>query len=427
MKKTLAYAVMPLLLIGVLASCDGSSVSVTTSTPASTVKTLSMWISQKDMNAVDRLEAGFNALNPTTPVKINATKMEEGDVGKKYTEDPDNVPDIAHVPGDVVSKLYQSNNIASFSEADVKGLDIPASAMKIAQDSEGVQYGLPFSLNTYFLYYNKSILKDTDVVSLEKIDAACKKYDEENAAKNTSTKSIAFDLSNGWYSQSLFMSAPEGGIFKNGTSATETYLLNGSGAKTSKVVQNFYLNQDKYELGNDDAIKAALQNGCASFISGSWNIINAQYNFGKDNVGMALLPKLKYGTAETDWRTIGDYKSIIVSANSTNKALAKKFAAYMASPEGQKIRFEENEGTTLPTSKSLNADEKFQKMNLFADVVSKVTASNAYVQDTSTKMSKWWDAATAYCNGIKEDVAAGRTADSDLDTRLVALNTALLA
>lgn len=439
MKKRFAYALVTTLVLGGLVSCGGESTekpsvepsvdpttSVTPSEDPTTsedplpadVTKVSIWLSNKDSAAIPALEAAWNKAHPTEKIKFDVSIVEEGDVGNKYTEDPEKTPDIAHVPGDVVSKLYQGEHLASFTEADleVEGFDVGKGALKIAQDTNGIQYGLPFSANTYFLYYNKANVTAEQAKTLKGI--------VEAAGEN---KALAVDLANGWYTQSIFMSAKNGGIFAdNGTSATETLINTEAGLSAAKVIRNFYQNEDKYAIGGGEAMKSAVAAGCVSYISGSWDYALAADNWGAENVGMTILPKLDFNGEEREWRTIGDYKSIVVSANSAHKALAKKVAVFLDTMEGQKIRFEANQGSTVPTSASLLANEEFKKNFLFAGVMSEVNASNVYQQNLSEKFGNWWNAATAFCNDVKADVVAGKLTDEDLQGQLTKLEAALL-
>ena len=399
-----------------------SSSSAIAYTEYGTGTEISIWMSKKDSQAASDLVTAYNTANPTATIKLKVGIMEEGDVGNKYTSDPDAVPDIAHVPGDVVTKLIQNNNIAVFPKADITaniGTDIAASTLATGQDADANQYALPFSLNTYWLYYDKTVF--TTPASIASLTAM------KVAAAKANKKTMAFDMANGWFLQSLFMADGEG-IFKDkGTSSTETYLKGEPALNVAKYIASLYQDSTSYELGGDADMKAAVETNktCASFVSGSWNYAMAETGFGgAANVGMAALPNISLGGEDTAWQSVGDYKSVVVSNNSKNKALAQKFAYFLVSKNGQKIRWEDNEGSTMPTSAALAADADFVAANKFASVPVFTGERGTFVQNTSTKFGNWWNAGTAFANAVKAKPTA---TDDELKTMLSTLETALLA
>lgn len=461
MKKSLTVVALSVLLIGggLLGSCgNGESVAASSTAPSSTASSvaatptaLTMWMSKADSAAKDDLVAGFNAKYPDTPISVTVTQVEEGDVGTKYLADPDATPDIAHVPGDVVNNLQSHSAIAGFTDTDVSSYingDISTSTLKTATYSS-ILYGLPFSTNTFYLYYNTSFFTANDVKTLKGMnDAVIANNAKENAT--IVKKTLAFDMSNGWYIQSLFMSEDDGIYADDGTSETATNIATDKtlAMNVAKLVRDMYKSSSAptatapgYELGGDTDMKVALIKGeTKAFVSGSWNYSMAKAAFGDDNVGMTCLPTIKLGTTDTAWKSVGDYKSIVVSNTSKNKKLAQKFAFYLASKEGQKIRFDDNGGGTMPTSIALNNDATFQAKNPFANVMGAVSENGVFRQNTCKKFSKnWWDASTAFAKTIRYGAADSEgnydeTADNTsnvTDTVLAGyvdkLHTALLA
>jgi|GEM_PF-3092390 len=440
MKKSLTVVAFSVLLIGggLLGSCGTEDSAVSSSTPSSaapssavTPTALTMWMSKADSAAKDDLVAGFNAKYPDTPISLTVTQVEEGDVGKQYLSDPAKTPDIAHVPGDVVNNLQSQSAIAAYTDADVSTYidgDISNSTLKTATYNANL-YGLPFSTNTFFLYYNKSYFGDNDVKSVKAMQAAITANNaKEGAAAVANT--LAIDITNGWYVQSLFMSEDDGIYADDGTSETETNIAGNKDKAFSvaKYIRGMYqATTPGFELGGDTDMKVSLIKGeTKAFVSGSWNYSMAKAAFGDDNVGMACLPSFVLsGTTETPWKSVGDYKSIVVSNASTNKKLAQKFAFYLVSREGQKIRFDDNGGGTMPTSISLNADSAFQAKNPFAKVMGAVSENGVFRQNTCLKFSSnWWDASKAFVNVIKEKPSLS---DDELKTALDTLGTALVA
>ena len=427
MKRRLPVVALSLLVVAGLVGCGETSVTGETSEDATTSATsvqtvpdavvdLSVWASTADSVAMDEIQDGFNAANPMTPITLTVTEVSEGDVGGKYAEDPDSVPDIAHVPGDVVADMITSNYIAPFTDAeDVLDGDISASALATAEDSSGTVYGLPFSINTYFMYYDTSFYTEAQVTSVESMIATAKSEGTDTA--------FSFTNADGWYGQCFFMSDGEGIFTEGGTNPNETYLNGTAALNAAKAMVEIY-NAGNCDFDDGTTISTNLSNSHA-LVSGSWSYDSAVTAWGEENVGMTNLPTVKMGGKDTQLLSVGDYKSIVVSNNSEHKTLAKKVAYYMASAEGQKLRWDNNKGSTVPTSSELNSDADFQALNKFADVVNDLLLAGTFQQNNNTNFSRWWDAWPTCQTSIKTNAATAT--DEDLSGYLATLDATLVA
>lgn len=430
MKKNILVTVSLLAIAGLTACGQTSSVtSVTSVNSENSVKPteISLWVSQADSPAVTAWEAGFNKANPSTPVKLKFTTMEEGDVGDKFTSDPESVPDIVHLPGDVLTKLEASGSVSSFSAADVKsviGSDISAGALAGGQDANGVQYGLPYAANTFFLYYDKAVYTEEQVATY---DALFKQFDAYKAAQglDASNRAIAPQLDNGWYIQSYFMS--NGGIFAdNGTSATETNVVT-KGLPVARTIANIYKSGDVSNgTGTTDFTK------CFAYVSGAWDYTKVADAWGAENVGFAHLPDLTVDGKTVTHKGVGDNKYVAVAASSKNAALAKKVAIYMDSAEGQLARWKANPGTVVTSAKVAASPDYLNGTPAIAGVLATL-AHGTFAQNTSTQFGKWWNASTAFTSSLytavtgEDGTAKNEVSDDDLTGLLTTLQTALLA
>jgi arabinogalactan oligomer/maltooligosaccharide transport system substrate-binding protein len=439
MKKNILVTVSLLAIAGLTACGQTSSITsvtsdkpVTSDTSVTSEKTadateISLWVSQADSPAVTAWEAGFNKANPSSPVKLKFTTMEEGDVGDKFTSDPESVPDIVHLPGDVLTKLEASGSVSSFSSADVKsviGSDISAGALAGGQDANGVQYGLPYAANTYFLYYDKAVYTEEQVATY---DALFKQFDAYKAAQglDASNRAIAPQLDNGWYIQSYFMSN-EGIFADNGTSATETNVVT-KGLPVARTIANIYKSGDVSNATNTTDFTK-----CFAFISGAWDYKKVADAWGAENVGFAHIPDLTVGGKTVTHKGIGDNKYVAVAASSKKAALAKKVALYMDSAEGQLARWKANSGTVV-TSAKVAASADYLKGTPAINGVLATLAHGTFAQNTSTQFGKWWDASTAFTGSLytavtgEDGTAKNEVSDDELTTLLNTLQTALLA
>lgn len=433
MKKNLLVALVSVAAVAGLASCGnhetGNSSSVTpTSTKPAEKTTITMWVSQADSPAVAKWEEGFNKANPNTPVTIKATTMEEGDVGDKYSSDPTKVPDIVHLPGDVLTKLTASASISSYSGKDVQdkiGNDIAKSALSAGANADGVQFGLPYAANTYFLMYDKRVYTSEDKVA--SFDEMIKTFDAYKAANklDNDSKAINPQLDNGWYIQAYFMSAK--GIFAdNGTSATKTNLVS-DGLPVARAIADLYKTGDIRQVTDKQDLTKVH-----AYVSGAWDYDKCKEAWGEANVGLTHLPTVKIGGKQTTLKAVGDYKFIAVSGISTHADLAKKLAIYMDSTEGQLIRWQANNKTVV-TSAAVASREDYKKGTPAIAGVMASLNNGTFAQNTSEKFGKWWNASTAFTSGVYTAVTGEKgnekneVSDDALKTLLDSLEKACLA
>lgn len=152
--------------------------------------TLTVWAPQEDQaddygNWLGKMEENFAAAHPEYNITWKNEVCQEGDVGDKVVQDPENSADVYLFANDQIGKLKDANAIA---ELGGKTLDqIKADNSEVVVDSvtqDGAVYGVPFTTNTWFMYYNKSMVSEDEIKSLDDI-----------IAKNK----ITFPVSNSWY------------------------------------------------------------------------------------------------------------------------------------------------------------------------------------------------------------------------------------
>lgn len=133
--------------------------------------TLTVWAPQEDQaddygNWLGKMEENFAAAHPEYNITWKNEVCQEGDVGDKVVQDPENSADVYLFANDQIGKLKDANAIA---ELGGKTLDqIKADNSEVVVDSvtqDGAVYGVPFTTNTWFMYYNKSMVSEDEIKS----------------------------------------------------------------------------------------------------------------------------------------------------------------------------------------------------------------------------------------------------------------------
>lgn len=349
---------------------------------------LTVWASTEDQTWLQSRIDAWVKDHPTH--KITKGVMAEGDTITNMQNDLSQSADVFHFAGDHLGKMVSNNLIYTLGNNLVSGLDIDESVMRYGKVGNK-QYGIPFTPNTYFMYYDASVYTEEDVKSLSTMLAkditTTGKYD-------ASAYNIAIDIGNGWYTQSFFFSlgvelyGPEGNDVAN--PIAEAQMADATAA--AKLMRDLASN-NKVLNGAGTSLVGTT---CAATLTGTWDAATLQEALG-ENYRAVPLPKLMKGSDEVPWKSVGDYKQIGVKRTTKYPQEACEFAAFLANEESQTSRYLQR--STAPTNqKSLQIDEL---KNNAAILAQNAQLENTFAQPVVYGDTGFWDACTALVNSLK--------------------------
>ena len=246
---------------------------------------IKVWVAEAVVDLTKTQIENFNKTNKMGIV-INATvePVGEGDVATSMTTDVEAGADIFGFAQDQTARLIQAGALNKLGEGAAKTVkENNDKASVTAVTSGDALYGYPItSDNGYFMYYDKSVIKEDEIGSLEKLIAAC-----EAAGKN-----FSFELENSWYTISFFFA----------TGCVSEWQMDEAGSKFVSVSDN--LNSDLGKIAAE-GMKKLVTSKCyvnssattdfsaaipsAVVVSGTWTYENGLGLLG-DNFGVAELP-----------------------------------------------------------------------------------------------------------------------------------------
>ena len=141
--------------------------------------------------------------------------------------------------------------------------------------TDGGVYGVPFTGNTWFMYYDTSVFTEDDIKSLDTMLEKGK---------------VSFPLTNSWYIASFFF-ANGGTIFGDaGIDAAAGVDFGGEkGTAVTEYLVNLYSNPN-FVVDADGSGLAGLRDGSVNVLfSGTWDASAVREALG-DNFGAAQLP-----------------------------------------------------------------------------------------------------------------------------------------
>ena len=357
---------------------------------------IKVWVAENIKGLTEQQIADFNA-NNDQGIVINAQveAVGEGDAASAMTTDIEAGADLFCFAQDQTARLIQSGALQKLgaSATDLVKANNDSASVAAVTAGDGI-YGYPLtSDNGYFMYYDKSVIPEEAVGSLEAIIEAAKE-----AGRN-----ISFELENSWYIVSFFFA----------TGCVSEWQVDESGEKFVSVNDNF--NSDLGVIaakGMEKLLKSGLYvNSSATsdfsaavpsavVVSGTWNYDNAKSILG-DNFGVAELPSFEVDGKSYHLASYNGCKLMGVKpqTDAVRAAVLNQLAQYLTSEAAQLERF--NAVGWGPSNVAAQGSEAVKA----APHLSALIAQNAYSRPQGQIHGSWWDIAKKIATSIKEDMA----------------------
>lgn len=157
LKKILGAGAAAAVLFG-MAAC-GSSNSSSSSSEGGDV-TLTVWGPSEDQASSDswlpKMEAAFEKEHPEYKITWKNSVVAEGDASKTVKQDPSAAADVYMFANDQLGTLIDAQAIGELSDDAAKQVkeQNDDSIVTSVTGTDGKLYGVPYTGNTWFMYYN---------------------------------------------------------------------------------------------------------------------------------------------------------------------------------------------------------------------------------------------------------------------------------
>lgn len=350
---------------------------------------LTVWGSASQTETLTQMAEQFKEANSDKKYDIKIGISEEDMAYSNVSKDPSAAADVYTYSNDQLIPLLRvgalarigGNNLTAVKANNSKE-SVASGSLNYGTEDERV-YGYPYaSDNGYFMFYDKSVLTEQDVATLESIISVCE-------SKN---KKIGWALDVPWYVAGWFFSF--GGTYSveydyNANYAEKSVDIdfnNENGIKASKAIAKLTSSKAFAGKGTDDNIITTGFNTkqMAVAVSGTWNAKKLQGILG-ENYGVCKLPTVNIDGEDTQLYSFRGYKLFGVNPHCANAAEAHKLAAFLSSGDMQKTRFEKHLiGPTDTAVASLDAvknDATFAALN----------AQSVYAVEQTSVPSNFWE------------------------------------
>ncbi|MBR2343711.1 MAG: extracellular solute-binding protein [Clostridia bacterium] len=343
--RILSFVLALLMLVTPLTACgggdgdggDGQKEKVT----------LTVWGSQEDQEMLKEMCASYAAANPDKEYKFLFGVQSESDAADKVLGDVTSGPDVFSFASDQINKLIAGGALAriggtalDYVKANNSATSVDSATITVNGEEQLFAYPCTED-NTLFLYYDKSVIGDDQVDTLDELlDAA-----------EAAGRKVHFKLNDdGWYLSSFFFACPDlkyDVTYDDAMTETDVSINynNAQGLAVMKALVK-YVNHPALVIQTDDSKLIAgftpTAEGTvevAAGVSGTWNAQSIEGLLG-DNMGVAKLPTVEIDGEEKQLTTYMGCKLIGVNGYSQNKAEAHKLAQWLTNEQNQLKRFE---------------------------------------------------------------------------------------
>ncbi len=363
--------------------------------------TITVWSPQEDQDTgwLSKECEAFNEAHPEWDITFKYGVCAEGDVKTTVTQDVKKAADVYMLANDNIPDLVAANALAELGGdylEDVQANNSESIASSVTYNDQLVAF--PFSSNTWFMYYDKSVYSEDDIKSLDTMLEKGK---------------VSFPLSNSWYIQAFYV-GNGCSLFGDGTEADKGVDFGGDKAA---AVTNYLVDlaaNSNFINDADGAGLAGLRDGSVNAVfSGTWDAEAVKEALG-DNMGVAALPTFTLDGKECQMKSFMGSKAIGVNPNAENMQASMALAAYLASEDAQKDHYDMRNILPSNTNIDVSSDQ-------IAAAVADTMKNTSIVQPLLSEMSNYWSPA----ENMGKNIIAGEITHDNAAEKTEDMNTAM--
>ena len=397
LKKYLLSGVMLGATALTLAAC-GSGSGEKKASGSSDKTDVTLWITTDSKKFYTKVLENFEKDNPDIHVKVVET--EDAKAQENVKKDPSSAADVFALPHDQLGQLVDSGVIQEIPEKYVDEIKSDQSETALAGATyKDKVYAFPYGIESQVLYYNKKMLNENQVSSYENIT--------KDATFGANLKAVdAYKIG------PLFMSVGDKLFGDTGEDVKGTDWNNSAGISVLQWIADQKNNSGFINVG-DDYISQFENEKIAAFESGPWDKEKAIEAVGKDNLGIAVYPKITIGGNEVQQKAFLGVKLYAVNqapADGDSKKIAAdyKLASYLSSEAVQEAQFKDETRNIIPSNTTIQEADYVMNDELANAVVTMSGSEYSVVMPKIPEMTNFWTASAAvlsdtYNGKIKPD------------------------
>jgi len=396
MKKLLALALIATMSMTMLAGCGNKTEGVS----------LKVWVPQNQLDSgiITEQQEAFAAAHPEWDITWTTEVVGEDVAKENILRDVDAAADVFLFASDQLVELVNAGAIARLGGETEKMVKetIAESVQATAMVGDAV-YGIPFTHNTFYMYYDKTLMNEEDIKTIEGIV----NKDTEDDVYN-----FYFESGGGWklgawyYGAGLSVFGADGYDIEAGVDWN-----NETGVAVTEYLIDL-INNPKVAYDGEISVSELIEDHrLGVWFDGSWNDQN-WVNILGDDLGRAVIPTYNLNGEDVQLKGFYSSKCVGVNAHSKNMEAAVAFAAFLGNEENQLLRFEKS--GQIPANINAGNSEAVQADPLAAVIAEEANIASV-MQPTSAEFgSKYWN----YANTIPTEIRSGELNKDNVQAKL---------
>lgn len=391
LKKFTALMLGAMMLAGAFVGCgsakeESAGAKDQAATEETQDVTLKIWVPEEEVEITDAMVKKFDELHDEFNITYEIAVVGIDEAPANLETDADTAADIFYTPSGGVADLANKGLLLPIvKDFETIKDELPESALN-AVTVDDITYAVPFSPNTFFMYYNKDLYTEDEVKSLDTMMAK----DLGEGKYNFGSK-----MTDSWYTEMYFL-GNDGTLFgEDGQDPTDCSFNDANGLAAGEYLIDLAHNP-KYIEDIDGVAGSEFKNGnLGAVTSGAWSAPEFREALG-DSLGAVALPTATIGGKEVQLSNFVDFKTITVKSNTQYPLAAQQLAVYMGNAESCLTRYQEQ--GDIPVLESLASSEEIQAD--FVAAALNAQAAKATNQPSIPKMGDYWDPMKALGEGI---------------------------
>ena len=406
MKKIVSVLMAGILAVSMLSGCGNTGSSAN---GKESIR-LMVWAPSEDQSKdsgewLQKCCEAFAAEHPEYNISFVYGVADEATAAAQVAQDPEASADVFMYANDNITVLTDAKAAAKFGGIyEQQIMETNSETVTDSLRAEGYLYGVPFTTNTWYMFYDKKVFSEEDVKSLDSM-----------LEKGV----VSFPFTNSWYLPSFYI-ANGCTLFEDGT--VEEAGVDFAGDKAVEVTNYLIdlLSNPNFVVDADGSGMAGMRDGSINaMFTGSWDAASIREILGED-MGVAALPTYNLNGEEKQMMAYAGSKAIGVNATSKNMVAAIQLAVYLGSADAQKLHYELR--SVVPCNTELLEDEAISTDAL-------VLAQNDTFDRTSilqpfvSKMSNCWTPVENMGKGIRNKSITHDNAEEQTQAMNDAMNS----
>lgn len=424
-KKLVALLLVSVMALGTLAGCGNKADETSKKDDAATEEksdstddaasgdvkevSLKVWAPENQVQSgtVDSMCTSFQEAHPEWKIDFTVETQGEDTAKDAILNDVTTAADVYFFANDQLPALVDAGAIAKLggtTEEMVKTTMSQAVVDTVTLDDS--IYAIPFTHNTFFMYYDKTLLDENDIKSLDSI-----------MAKETAdgVYNFMFDSAGGWKLAAWFYGAGNTIYGEDGTDYAAGCDWNN---ETGLAVTNYLIdlmNNEKCAFADTAPQVNELigEHKLGAWFDGSWNYDSYKEVLG-DDLGVAVIPTYKLNGEDVQLKGFYGSKCIGVNPQSANPEVAVAFAAYLGSEEMQLQRYQET--AQVPTNSALADIDEIKADEVATIIINEAETASVAQPMSSGFANTFWSNVSGFATEISTGDFNHDNAQEKLDT-----------